>query len=55
MSKSNMAAFTSIIKKVDLHGQKAELSLMYKSVCGGVTTMLVLLAIVGYCAYEIQK
>ena len=53
MSKNKTNAFTSIIKKVDLHGQKAELSLMYKSVCGGVTTMLVLLAIGGYGAYEI--
>lgn len=40
---------------LDLHGLEAKLSLTYKTVFGGITSVLLLLVICGYGGYELAK
>lgn len=39
----------------DMHGIEAKLSLEYKTLLGGVVSLLVLFMIVGYGVYELVK
>jgi hypothetical protein len=42
-------------KMADMHGIEAKLSLEYKTLLGGVVSLLVLFMIVGYGVYELVK